>query len=186
MGKHMKKLLISAVIAMGIAAGAQAQIINSATPIPNSNVLINLNNSGLDWVYAGPIGPNEWGTGNIQPATYRAAEGWRVATAAEWAMHPLWTDFIVPGNPGGIVSPSAGYSDHSSYIFASEYWGNFYHVDQNDFANGSVTDGVNGTIGNVPETIYVRNTLPVPEPETWAMLMAGLGLVGFMARRRKA
>ena len=26
---------------------------------------------------------------------------------------------------------------------------------------------------------------PVPEPETWAMLLAGLGLVGFMARRRK-
>jgi len=26
---------------------------------------------------------------------------------------------------------------------------------------------------------------PVPEPETYAMLLAGLGLVGFMARRRK-
>ena len=25
----------------------------------------------------------------------------------------------------------------------------------------------------------------VPEPETYAMLLAGLGLVGFMARRRK-
>ena len=27
---------------------------------------------------------------------------------------------------------------------------------------------------------------PVPEPETYAMLLAGLGVVGFMARRRKA
>lgn len=26
----------------------------------------------------------------------------------------------------------------------------------------------------------------VPEPETWAMLMAGLGMVGFMAKRRRA
>ncbi|MCL2161332.1 MAG: PEPxxWA-CTERM sorting domain-containing protein [Betaproteobacteria bacterium] len=26
---------------------------------------------------------------------------------------------------------------------------------------------------------------PVPEPETWAMLLAGLGMVGVMARRRK-
>ena len=29
-------------------------------------------------------------------------------------------------------------------------------------------------------------TSPVPEPETYAMLLAGLGLVGFLARRRKA
>ena len=28
-------------------------------------------------------------------------------------------------------------------------------------------------------------TLPVPEPESYAMLLAGLGVVGFAARRRK-
>lgn len=27
---------------------------------------------------------------------------------------------------------------------------------------------------------------PVPEPETWAMLLSGLGLLGLRARRRKA
>ncbi|MBK6958278.1 MAG: FxDxF family PEP-CTERM protein [Nitrosomonas sp.] len=29
------------------------------------------------------------------------------------------------------------------------------------------------------------STTPIPEPETYAMLLAGLGLLGFMARRRK-
>ena len=27
--------------------------------------------------------------------------------------------------------------------------------------------------------------IPIPEPETYAMLLAGLGLLGFIARRRK-
>jgi hypothetical protein len=30
-----------------------------------------------------------------------------------------------------------------------------------------------------------RSTAPIPEPETYAMLLAGLGLLGFMVRRRK-
>ncbi|MTW32248.1 PEP-CTERM sorting domain-containing protein [Pseudoduganella danionis] len=170
---------------LSFATVAQAQIINSSTPIPNSNVLINLNNSGLDWVYAGPIGPNEWGVGNIQPASYRAAEGWRVATAAEWANRPVWTDFIVPGH---TVLAQAGFNDHSAYRFASEYWGNFYHVDINDYARGIVTDGVNGNLSfSVPETIYVRNTImgAVPEPDAFAMLAAGLGMIGYTLRRRR-
>ncbi|WP_295990568.1 FxDxF family PEP-CTERM protein [Rugamonas sp.] len=32
----------------------------------------------------------------------------------------------------------------------------------------------------------VRLTAAVPEPETYGMLLAGLGLMGFIARRRKA
>lgn len=38
-----------------------------------------------------------------------------------------------------------------------------------------------GGISNV--ALY--STTPVPEPETYALLLAGLGIVGFMARRRK-
>lgn len=44
------------------------------------------------------------------------------------------------------------------------------------YAGGGSESFVNGT-----PTI----TAPVPEPETYAMMLAGLGIVGFIARRRK-
>jgi hypothetical protein len=37
---------------------------------------------------------------------------------------------------------------------------------------------------NAFETANYSVTAPVPEPETYALLLAGLGAVGFVARRR--
>ena len=50
-----------------------------------------------------------------------------------------------------------------------------------DFENSFAS--INGDIGNPGFTSYAA---AVPEAETYAMMLAGLGLVGFMARRRKA
>lgn len=51
-----------------------------------------------------------------------------------------------------------------------------------------VTIDANGTIFLVGETpsLYVltSNVMAVPEPESYAMMLAGLGLMGFVARRR--
>lgn len=60
---------------------------------------------------------------------------------------------------------------------------------------GAVTDAVHhitfdynvptGTIAQYTATA-VMTAAPVPEPETYAMLLAGLGALGFVARRRQS
>lgn len=169
-----------------VSSGAMAvPIITNATPIPDSLVLLNFGGSGLDWVYAGPVGPGDFGPGQIENASYRAAEGWRAATAPEWAGRPDWDDFIVPGNPCGIGGP--GFQNNTAcYRFTSQYWSTFTHVDAGDFASGFVTDGVNNACpGCVYETIYVRDSRnAVPVPGTLAL--AGLSLIAVGALRRKA
>ena len=40
------------------------------------------------------------------------------------------------------------------------------------------------TLDGTTATLDARITSPVPEPETYAMLLAGLGLMGAVARRR--
>lgn len=42
-----------------------------------------------------------------------------------------------------------------------------------------------GTSGGVYGGSFVVATAPVPEPETYALMLAGLGVVGFMASRRR-
>lgn len=46
---------------------------------------------------------------------------------------------------------------------------------------GKITGNLGGSYGGVLEAA----TAPVPEPETYALMLAGLGAVGFMARRRR-
>ncbi|MDQ1924504.1 PEP-CTERM sorting domain-containing protein [Massilia pseudoviolaceinigra] len=52
---------------------------------------------------------------------------------------------------------------------------------------GKLADYSNLTIfaRDLSKTAFEVPTTPVPEPENYAMLLAGLGLIGFMSRRRK-
>lgn len=76
----------------------------------------------------------------------------------------------LPGFPSGLFITQDGEN-------APENGTNFKYVSWGEIA---------GAMGlQVDPLAYDPRTLaPVPEPETWAMLLAGLGLVGLMARRR--
>ena len=183
----MRTILLNIATILGVAWSGtlQAVIIDNATAIPDSEVIINFDGTGLDWVYAGPIAPNEFGPGNIQEPSYRAGEGWRFATEEEWAIRPDWQDFTRPGET--VPAPVAGYDDHDVYRFASEYWGDFTHVDLNDANNGLITNGFDiGSLTGVWETFYVRGTRVAPDvvPEPSVLALIVVGMLGLGAARR--
>ena len=51
---------------------------------------------------------------------------------------------------------------------------------------GVYSFAIGGMAGSAGSYSLVASTTPVPEPETYAMLLAGLGIIGFVARRRRS
>ena len=179
----MKKLISTLVISLGalVSLNSNATVIDAGTIIPNENILQNFN--GLDWVYAGPIGTGEWGPGNIETPQYRASEGWRYATADEWARRPDWTHFIIGS---ASLMPEAGFTDHSVYRFASEYWSNFNHIDLSDAAEGKITNGLDiGSLEDVYDTWYVRDALISKVPESSSLVLFLMSMLGLGIFRRR-
>ena len=183
--------LAAAALAAALAAPAAATI-NS--PVP-TNAYIHFGN--LDWVWANPC-PATGGCGDID-LTYQATQGWRLPTAAEIAARPQASDFLFAGAnvPQGGFDPvslarfgaggdtpidvgSAG-ACGTSYFSVS-----FRHCDYGDGVAGDIFDPAGGGGGFFAETWLVRGLSAAPEPASWAMLIAGFGLVGAAMRRRKA
>lgn len=77
-------------------------------------------------------------------------------------------------------------SDGSGYLQDQILMGNGDHqIRQLSLSFSSAQDGLTGIAG-MSAGGSAEQLTPVPEPETYAMLLAGLGLVGAVARRRKA
>jgi hypothetical protein len=73
------------------------------------------------------------------------------------------------------VTPSSSLNTGGGGIFDPDNYDQVY-------ANNTVTGTAREVVG---EWTRMTSVSPVPEPETYAMMLAGLGLIGFVARNRK-
>jgi MYXO-CTERM domain-containing protein len=108
----------------------------------------------------------------------------------------VFTDFASYAVLGNGTSPNLSWSSSTPqpvYNFAYDLSGVTALDNQAKVyfrLTNTSTTAINGSAVATSGTDRVDNFMiaaaPVPEADTWAMLLAGLGLVGFMARRRKA
>lgn len=133
--------------------------LSTYTDVPAHSYVVGHTQEGS--VYAAAVDPSArygWGS-NTPMGTLRVAR-----TGADLTMQYL--------SAGDWVTLQTGTDTRDMHVQLT----NFIH---NGFTAGSQVEIDNFSI------VADQFAAPVPEPETWALLLAGLGLVGLMIRRRR-
>lgn len=155
--------------------GTQAALLFTATTMPTGNTV-----PGQGLTLPGQtalITPNAILTPNYVPII---ATGYSTGGAG-----PVWVP--LGASSGTCWNVGCGYTGwvNSSFTITSAgtYMLQFGVVNANDnlYQSGLAFSGATIGVDTIPTT-----TTPVPEPETYEMLLAGLGLMGFMVRRKKS
>jgi len=131
---------------------------------------------------AGPVGanaPTNWTFLNTFGATFAGV----VATNDPHTGTNNYSDGAVQAYDG--ITQAIATAVGQTYTIS--FWLND-NSGNNTFSRLSTNGDVSGTGGNGIDLLVYGGAIPtlaVPEPETYAMLLAGLGMLGFIARRRK-
>lgn len=166
----MKKILIAAILASAC-VGAMAETVNAgAIPVspaaPYSYTFVHDYGSFFDTVN---FSVTESDLSASVSALNLSLGKFSVLGVTE-LYYQLWDG----SHPNGAISYGSFGGDNVTHLFDLTAPGN-YHIDITGFANGSA-----GGIYSV-----ALQTAAVPEPETYAMLLGGLGLLGVTARRKR-
>ena len=194
-----------------LAQSAQGQLTNAITSLGlmgTGTTLANFDLSGLTLtpgVYTVPAGPSNL-TGTL------TLDGQNNANAA-WVFQMPSTLITSPGSAVNVINTGSGagvfWDVRSSATIdtTTSFQGNILALADITLNTGA-TIGCGGALANTGQVTMAMNTIgigcgggltvselggtptflpfvPVPEPETYAMMLAGLGLLGFIARRRK-
>lgn len=151
------------------------------------------------WAAGGPVSPTPSASFS-NTVTGAFTDIWTFDLGAASAVAASVTNIQVSFaslSTGGILGFSAWLNDKLLVGPSSEVLTNGVTVTTKVLAGGSILPagtyqvkvsgtgitGANASYGGV--LVATPVAAPVPEPETFAMLLAGLGVVGFVARRRK-
>lgn len=117
--------------------------------------------------YVGVNGTLTGGTNN-----YNSVMSWVYDNINYSSVSGSFANYLMDGTP----------SEYENYIHLTY---DYLAAPTLSFASGVSVFGIDNTVNGF-DAMVSGSIAAVPEPETYAMLLAGLGLVGMMARRRKA